>query len=276
MKKNQSKFQALLLSLCVSVGSLSAWADFQMVDPSTPQSQSFDAQPDLKGFQAVTTHVSIITDHGNPTATSCAPSFGTQLPIKDALDSILPDNWHLYESNSLTKLNTPMLATWHCDGQTSWRSTLEGVLRQNHLQASIWWDRSVVSIQPDASMIQSMFAQQKQNNPLAAAQEVKVNGLVFQQVAHMDELNRTWILKKDEHLSDVLGRWCKGAGWTLVWKTQRDWVIPALTTYQGDFRGAISATIDSLNQGGALIRATRYLNNHTLVIDDVQDLTPHS
>lgn len=63
-----------------------------------------------------------------------------------------------------------------------------------------------------------------------------------------------------------LRAWASHAGWTMVWDLPQDWVVPARTTFDGDFMTAAKGVIETLAAAGADVRADVYTKNRTFVV----------
>jgi hypothetical protein len=55
-------------------------------------------------------------------------------------------------------------------------------------------------------------------------------------------------------------------GWTVVWKLQQDWLVPASSTFPGPFDRAAQAVVEALAANGADVHADLYPRNKTLVV----------
>jgi hypothetical protein len=75
-----------------------------------------------------------------------------------------------------------------------------------------------------------------------------------------------WTLRAGRTIGQELAAWGEKAGWKVVWSMQKDWAIPANTSFEGDFKTAASAVITNLAGNGALVRAQFYDGNNTLVV----------
>ena len=75
-----------------------------------------------------------------------------------------------------------------------------------------------------------------------------------------------WSLQKGETIRAELGKWAKDADWSLVWRLDKDWVIPSNSQFSGSFDTAASKVIETLASNGVLIHANFYSANKTLVV----------
>ena len=58
----------------------------------------------------------------------------------------------------------------------------------------------------------------------------------------------------------------RAQGWTVVWKLDQDWIVPAPASFAGSFGNAAQAVVEALAANGADIRADLYTSNKTLVV----------
>jgi hypothetical protein len=75
-----------------------------------------------------------------------------------------------------------------------------------------------------------------------------------------------WTLRQGRLVGNELREMAGRAGWNLVWQLQRDIVVPADTTYSGDFETAAGDVITTLRSNGLLIHAKFYQGNKTMVV----------
>jgi len=75
-----------------------------------------------------------------------------------------------------------------------------------------------------------------------------------------------WTLKVGRTIGQELQAWGETAGWKVIWSFPKDWSVPSTTTFQGDFKTAASAVIQTLALNGALVRAQFYDGNKTMIV----------
>jgi sarcosine oxidase gamma subunit len=63
-----------------------------------------------------------------------------------------------------------------------------------------------------------------------------------------------------------LKAWAKGAGWTVVWNTPDDWIVPVDHTFTTDFQEAAQAVLTALAENGADIRVDVYPDDRSVVV----------
>lgn len=77
-----------------------------------------------------------------------------------------------------------------------------------------------------------------------------------------------WILRKGHPIGKELREWGLKAGpaWDVQWQMKRDYIVPADTTYPGDFKSAATQVVKTLADNGLLIRATFYDGNRVMLV----------
>jgi hypothetical protein len=75
-----------------------------------------------------------------------------------------------------------------------------------------------------------------------------------------------WTLEANHTIGQELQRWADKAGWKIFWNMQQDWAVPATTTFNGSFEDVAGDVIKTLAENGAIIRATIYRGNKTMVV----------
>jgi hypothetical protein len=71
-----------------------------------------------------------------------------------------------------------------------------------------------------------------------------------------------------EKLSTVLKRWTKQSGGDAVWRAQRDFVIQAAASFNGDLMASISALIESLGEDASSKLLVRVYGNGYVLVED--------
>ncbi len=64
------------------------------------------------------------------------------------------------------------------------------------------------------------------------------------------EVPASWQLKAGLPVHTQLEAWARSAGWTFAWKAKRSWVVPADTTFDGEFDVAVEAVVKALYDQG--------------------------
>lgn len=75
-----------------------------------------------------------------------------------------------------------------------------------------------------------------------------------------------WVLRQGRLVGHELQGWAALAGWNVVWQLQRDILVPADTTYSGDFQKSAADVITTLASNGMLIHVKFYEANKTMVV----------
>jgi len=81
--------------------------------------------------------------------------------------------------------------------------------------------------------------------------------------------SRLWVLQPGETLRKQMDGWAKKVGWTIVWDSDHDLTVPALTTVRGQFEQAVTWAFKQLLADGVLFRVTFYEGNDTVVVQNV-------
>ncbi len=82
------------------------------------------------------------------------------------------------------------------------------------------------------------------------------------------EPTEAWSLTKGKLVGQELAKWGERAGWTVMWQlaSNRDIVVPADTTFEGDFQTAAADVIATLAANGFIIRTKFWEGNKTMVV----------
>ena len=81
----------------------------------------------------------------------------------------------------------------------------------------------------------------------------------------------TFAIRQGETLQAALTRWCSAAGWTLVWKSTRDYRIEAAITFPSGtaFDEAVHDTMRSIWRMSPTVKSTLYTRNRVLLLSEV-------
>lgn len=126
---------------------------------------------------------------------------------------------------------------------------------------------SATASAPAAAIASAAAAPQAQSATAADAPLVASSAaapIIVEEVIHPPL--PVWTLERGKLVGQELSRWAKSADWTVVWQLGRDIVVPADTSFEGDFQKAAEDVITTLAANGALIRVKSYEGNRTLVI----------
>jgi hypothetical protein len=86
--------------------------------------------------------------------------------------------------------------------------------------------------------------------------------------------NQLWTAEGNQTVRTTLERWAKeaekhGGRWTVVWKAERDWTIPAGFTRYGQFEAASTWMFRQLAGQGVLCKVRFYEGNRTVVVSSL-------
>ncbi len=203
---------------------------------------------------------------------SAKTSFGTGIPLSDALRMILPDGWRVYAQQGMSG-SVPV--TWK-NTDAPWTEALKKVLRQSGLVGVLHVEQQALMLNvrpvpkvaplPLTGYVQwgSSHAEDHDTSatttvtPLpVAAQNHTVAPIHFQPV---------FLLSKGDLILTDLQKWAKQSGWSVIWNIPEDWQVPNTTSFSGDFQQAVGQVIQALSANGANIHAVFHTANNTVVI----------
>lgn len=75
-----------------------------------------------------------------------------------------------------------------------------------------------------------------------------------------------WTLAAGRTVGQELKAWAEKADWKVIWSLPKDWLVPASTSFSGDFQTAAGDAIKTLAANGALVHAQFYEGNKTMVV----------
>jgi hypothetical protein len=75
-----------------------------------------------------------------------------------------------------------------------------------------------------------------------------------------------WSAEANHTVRTTLQKWADSVGWTVVWKAERDWTIPAGFTHYGQFEAASTWMFRQLAGQGVLCKVRYYEGNRTVVV----------
>lgn len=67
-------------------------------------------------------------------------------------------------------------------------------------------------------------------------------------------------------LEQQMGSWCKKSGYSLVWKVNKDFIMPVRAQFQGTFEIAVQRLFTQMNENGNSIDARIYRGNQVLEV----------
>lgn len=96
------------------------------------------------------------------------------------------------------------------------------------------------------------------------------NVVVFTQdaaVSYGDNVQATWqVLLDDSNIHNTLQRWCKTAGWQLVWNVNANYPINNSWVIQGNFKYAVNQVLIALSKTRLPLYARLHMANKVLEI----------
>ena len=249
--------------------------------PPSPQAAASSATAvaplSLKGYAQWKSPAKTLESVGYGMAAS-GSSYGTNLPLKDALRLILPQGWHVYAKSGVSG-SVPV--TWKAKS-TPWTDPLRNVLRQSGLEATVNWPHQAVllRVQPvhKAAPLSTKgytawnhSSSDDSGAPLPENFHVGHAGhgaedFSVPTVPSLANATPIFLLNQGDLILTDLQKWAKQSGWTVIWQVPEDWQVPNTTTFGGDFQKAVSQVIQALSANGANVHAVFHTANNTVVI----------
>ncbi len=206
------------------------------------------------GYAAWKTPVPTVSQEGYGTA-SRNTSFGNGLPVKSALEMILPEGWRIYAKPGVDG-SAPV--TWKSNNDR-WTIPLTTVLRQSGLNAVVNWPHQalLLSVRPihksPALDTTGYTAWHKSgNSSLPANFHV---GNAVQSTIPLQGVSPIFLLNQGDLILTDLQKWAKQSGWAVVWQIPEDWSVPNTTAFNGSFKSAVTQVVRALAANGANIHA---------------------
>lgn len=153
-------------------------------------------------------------------------------------------------SMSAIDTNTPV--TWRA-GQTR-RQALMQILRDQGLRAEVSPDMVELFKAPQAASFTN-------HSHAGMGMEHQSSS------AKVDEI----VLVAGKPLGEQLMAQARSHGWTLLWKVQKDWIVPSDTRFTGRFQSAVAQVIKAAAAEGAPLAATLYPVNRTIVVSQTEE-----
>ncbi|GAB3588762.1 toxin co-regulated pilus biosynthesis Q family protein [Acetobacter peroxydans] len=75
-----------------------------------------------------------------------------------------------------------------------------------------------------------------------------------------------WTLVEGQPIREQMIAWGDRAGWIVRWPHDLNWMIPAMTSFRGDYQKVMSDIIHTISDEGKSIQAEFHTPNHTLVV----------
>ena len=198
--------------------------------------------------------------------TDLRSSYGTDLPLKDALRLILPAGWQIYAKAGVSGA-APV--TWKATEQP-WTTPLRDVLRQSGLIGTVNWPHTalLLRIKPTpaiAPMNTKGYAAWGGASSTGQSSDLSPSTL-SQGLTPLQGATPIYLLNQGDLILTDLQKWAKQSGWTVIWQVPEDWQVPNTTTFGGDFQKAVSQVIQALSANGANVHAVFHTANNTVVI----------
>lgn len=173
---------------------------------------------------------------GKTTASDDAVGLGNNVPLRDALQQIVPRGY----SQDVSAVNPEDL-----DRKVSWRGGKPWIeVLKDVLQGYAW-----ISVKVDTT------------NKIVTLQAEGVQAQKNQVTTTM-----TWRIRRGERISDALESWRKTAGWRGAYWEAQELESEMDQSFEGDFEQAIKQLLDALADQGIQIRARIYDANRVIRI----------
>lgn len=75
-----------------------------------------------------------------------------------------------------------------------------------------------------------------------------------------------WTLIEGQPIREQMIAWGDRAGWIVRWPHDLNWMVPAMTSFHGDYQKVMSEIIHTISDEGKSIQAEFHTPNHTLVV----------
>lgn len=237
---NKPAMKALLLC-AISTFSIFAEADYEEVGgiPAPQPLQIAPSQPSLKQANPMILAESTggLNNAGRrPVIIPPIKGFGRQVYLQDALAMIIPANVRVFND---VQADLSKKVDWDGRANASWTTTLDNLLKATGLSATMNWDQNTLSFEK-SPQVAKLLAVQSQA--------------------------RVWTLTEGRNVGKELKGWALEAGWKVVWNLNKDWAVPANTSFSGDFKSSAGEVIKTLAANGILIKAEFYDGNKTMLV----------
>ena len=166
--------------------------------------------------------------HPVPTVTK---GFGHDIPLRIAGPLVLPRGWHWHAGPRAG--SAPL--SWRAG--SPWTGALLGAPKSVHYTVD-WAARSVA-----ARWVGPWIPPKPVPPPLP-----------------------TWRLVANRSLRNQISAWGRTAGWTVIWRGDRDIIVPSPVLFRGTFVDVLRNIVDDLQREGVTVRAQIWSGNDTVVI----------
>ena len=199
--------------------------------------------------------------------TDLRSSYGSSIPLKDALRLILPAGWHVYAKSGVSGA-APV--TWKATEQP-WTTPLRYVLRQAGLIGTVNWPHTALLLRvkptPAVPPLNTKGYTAWGGAPRKGAAHTSFHfGAVSTSSPPLQNATPVFLLNQGDLILTDLQKWAAQSGWTVVWQVPEDWQVPNTTTFRGNFQKSVSQVIQALSANGANVHAVFHTANNTVVI----------
>ncbi|MHB1630870.1 MAG: TcpQ domain-containing protein, partial [Acidithiobacillus sp.] len=166
--------------------------------------------------------------------TDLRSSYGSSIPLKDALRLILPVGWHVYAKSGVSG-ESPV--TWKATEQP-WTTPLRYVLRQAGLIGTVNWPHTALLLRvkptPAVPPLNTKGYTAWGGAPRKGAAHTSFHfGAVSTSSPPLQNATPVFLLNQGDLILTDLQKWAKQSGWTVVWQVPEDWQVPNTTTFSG-------------------------------------------
>jgi hypothetical protein len=234
--------------------------------PSMSASAQDTAPLNLKGYAQWKSPKKTLEMVGYGTA-SVRSSYGSGVPLKDALRLILPSGWRVYAKPGVSGM---VPVTWK-GKDLPWTVPLREVLRQSGLIATINWPHEalllkVKPVAPVAPMNTTGYREWNASSGGHLPAHFHEGPATVSLVSSLAGVIPVFVLNRGDLILTDLQKWARQSGWTVIWQVPEDWQVPNTTTFSGSFQKAVSQVIQALAANGANVHAVFHTANNTVVI----------
>ena len=263
-----SALPVLAHAAALSVAPVLLESDAPTASPSPSAITSTATKPlNLRGYAQWKSPQQTLETVGYGTASSRS-SYGSGIPLKDALRLILPEGWHVYAKPGVSGA-APV--TWKNKNQP-WTLPLREVLRQSGLIATLNWQHMALLLRvKPAPSVPPLDTKGYAAWSNSAASGLPSNfhvghGQQTYPASSLAGVTPVFLLNRGDLILTDLQKWASQSGWKIVWQVPEDWQVPNTTSFNGGFQKAVSQVIQALSANGANIHAVFHMANNTVVI----------
>lgn len=231
----------------------------------------FDYTPKKKEKEPEYNEEAYVLQHGQAFIEKKS-SFGSDMPIKNALTLITPDGWGVEYKDKGIKDDK---VTWEIKDEI-WTQALNNISKDGYGFLVDWNNNKVhVAQASNVDTLKDIKQSKKEKKIVSKRLEVANNYEKEQEKDKVDinidfrkieyDKEEVWAIERG-NLKPQIEKWCDKADYQLVWESDYDYEIPVEAEFKGEFIEAVSNVIDSLYRGGAKISAKLYKGNNVLVI----------